>query len=73
MPQKAFLGDEDAASRSGIHPHDFVLARMIGCTVAELHDRMDMREWVYWSRFLAVERQSQELAEKAATARIRGF
>lgn len=72
MRQKAFLGDEDAAARAGIHPLDFVLARMIGCTVSELHERMDMREWVYWSRFLAVERQSQELAEKAAAARMRG-
>jgi hypothetical protein len=49
-----------------------VLARIIGCTVSELHERMAMREWVYWSRFLSVERQSEELADRAAAARIRG-
>jgi hypothetical protein len=43
---------------------------MIGCTVAELHDRMSMREWVYWSRFIAVERQTAELADRAAAARF---
>lgn len=72
MPPKAFLGDEAAADRTGIHPLDFMLARIIGCTVAELHDRMSMREWVYWSRFLRVEAQTQELADRTAAARFGG-
>jgi hypothetical protein len=61
-PPKAFLGDEDAGREAGIVPLDFHLARIIGCTVAELGDRMSALEWLHWSRFLAVEKQSAELA-----------
>ncbi len=64
MPPKAFLGDQGAADRYGIHPLDFELARIVGCTVAELQERMTMREWVAWSRKLGVEAQSRELAAK---------
>jgi hypothetical protein len=72
MPPKAFLGDQDAAERAGIQPLDFVLARMLACTVAELQERMSLLEWMHWSRFIAVEKQSQELAQRAAAARAGG-
>jgi len=64
MPPKAFLGDQESAERYGIHPLDFELAKIIGCTVDELQKRMSMREWVAWSRKLGVEAQSRELAAK---------
>lgn len=69
MPPKAFLGDGDAADREGIHPLDFELAAMLGCTVAELQDRMTAREWLHWSRYLGVKRQNEELAARRAGAR----
>jgi hypothetical protein len=72
MPRKAFLGDEDAAAREGIHPFDFVLAARLHCTVEELHQRMSQREWLHWSRYLAVKAQNEEMADAAAAARMRG-
>lgn len=53
-------------------PFDFHLARIIGCTVAELGDRITMIEYMQWSRFLAVENQSKELADRAAAAKWGG-
>lgn len=45
-------------------PLEFVLARMLGRTVAELRTTMSAREFLHWTRFLGVERQNKELAAK---------
>jgi hypothetical protein len=47
---------------------DFHLSRMLGCTVAELGDRMSALEYLHWSRFLAVEQQSKELSARRGGA-----
>jgi len=72
MPPKAFLGDEDAAAREGINPFDFQLAAMLHRTVAELHATLSQREWLHWTRYVAVRQQNQEMADAAAAARMRG-
>jgi hypothetical protein len=72
MPPKAFLGDEDAAAREGIHPTDFVLAERLGRTVAELRATISQREWMHWDRYLRVKQQNAEMADAAAAARMGG-
>lgn len=64
MPPKAFLGDEDAGAREGIVPFEFQLADRLRCTVRELRERLDEREYLHWHRYLSVEAQSKELAAK---------
>jgi hypothetical protein len=71
MPQKAFLGDEDAGAREDIRPFDFQLARELGKTLTELAD-MPEREYQHWYRFLSVEASAKEMHERAAAARMRG-
>lgn len=46
---------------------------MLGCTVAELHNRMSALEWMQWHRYLAVKAQNEEMdaARAAAAARAR--
>lgn len=39
-------------------------------TVAELRERMSQEEFVQWTRYHAVQAQTQELESKRATARM---
>lgn len=63
MPPKAFLEGGELAA-------EFTVARELRMSVAELRATMTNLEFVQWTRFLAVERQSEELAAKAAGARM---
>lgn len=65
MRPKAFLDPEHADLQL-----DFVLAEKLGCTVAELRERMSAMEWMQWGRYLAVKAQTRELEAKAAAARM---
>lgn len=40
---------------------DFFLASKMGCTVAELHDRLSAAEWVAWTVYWARIGQAREL------------
>lgn len=71
MPPKAFLGDEDAGERESIRPFDFELAERLRCTVRELGERIDEREYLHWHRYFQVKAQSQEMAIAEAEARGR--
>ena len=65
------LGDEDAAKREGIEPFEFQLAEKFGCTVRELRERIDEREYLHWHRYYGVKAQNEEMAAAEADARAR--
>lgn len=44
---------------------------MLGCTVAELRERMSALEWMQWSRYLAVKAQNEEMDAARAAAAMR--
>jgi hypothetical protein len=64
-PPKAFLEGGELA-------HEFYVAHQLKMTVRELRERMSNYEFVQWTRYFAWVRQSEELASKAAAARIGG-
>lgn len=65
MPPKAFLEGGELA-------HEHYIAWQLRMTVDELRERMSNLEFVRWTRFFAVRRQSEELAAKQAAARSGG-
>ncbi len=52
--------------------HEFYVAWQLRMTVAELRDRMDNREFLWWTRFFAVKAQTEDLQAKAAAAKFGG-
>jgi hypothetical protein len=48
---------------------DFLIAEKLGCTVRELHQRMDLSEWVAWGVLLGRRAQAKELAALKMSAR----
>jgi hypothetical protein len=65
MPPKAFLEGGELA-------HEFYVARELGMTVQRLRDEMSNLEFMQWTRFLGVEHQSRQLAERSAAAGMGG-
>lgn len=53
-------------------PFEFQLAELLRCTVAELRGRISQREFMHWSRYLAVKAQNEEMEIARAEARSRG-